>query len=308
MRDRKRVLQAGIAPDYRAGNSEAIRPRQAPPGLEFGHEDAPEPPLPGLIGHSENLLRPNCKAAGVQSASRLECRQARRTSELRFAGPTNYMETNPEVGLLACQYEDMSSEGRRLGTGRRSRWLPGTLTPRQMTDAELDTPFVSFFCATGQGPFALYRRSIYIKTEGWDTSFWPHEDTDMFCQMALLGKVHCLPARLYLKRIHPAQGMNDWARVQQAYSSFRTKWDNRVPRTADEVEILNKARVYYYSVHRPFRDLKVAARAFLEFVQCPELSSLRWALKCLRSALYGMVVYRIYLPKTTSNATRPRGF
>jgi hypothetical protein len=93
-----------------------------------------------------------------------------------------------------------------------------------MRDDEIETPFAVFFCGTGQGPFAMYRRSVYEQTTGWETAFWPHEDTDMFCQMPLQSKVHFLPDRLYLKRVHRAQGMYG-ARVQEAYGKFREKWD-----------------------------------------------------------------------------------
>jgi hypothetical protein len=213
-----------------------------------------------------------------------------------------YRDTHAEVGLLACQYEDISEHGVRLGSGHRSRWRPGLFVPHEMRDDEIETPFVSFFCATGQGPFAMYRRSVYELTEGWTTAFWPHEDTDMFCQMALLARVHFLPTAYYLKRSHAAQGMNDAPRVQRAYAAFRQKWDQRKPRDAGQARLLNRARRYYYSTHRPFRDLKVAARALGEVAQQGRLRQLKWALQCVASALYGMVVYRITESKTATRA------
>lgn len=144
-----------------------------------------------------------------------------------------------DVGLLVCQFQDISADGSKLGIGKKSRWAPGKIFPRKLGDGEVETPFVTFFCATGQGPFALYRRSVYVQTDGWDTTFWPHEDTDMFCQMALLSKVHFLPEPLYLKRVHPAQGMSDGARVQRSYTAFRAKWDTRQPKNAHEAALLS---------------------------------------------------------------------
>jgi hypothetical protein len=126
-------------------------------------------------------------------------------------------------------------QGRKLGTGRRSRWVPGIIFPRQLRDDEVETPFVTFFCATGQGPFALYRRSVYARTQGWDPAIWPHEGTDMFCQMALLSKVHYLRDRLYLKRVQPSQGMSNGLPVQQSYARFRAKWDNLRHMTRSEL-------------------------------------------------------------------------
>ena len=209
---------------------------------------------------------------------------------------TRYMDTHPEVGLLACQYQDISADGRRLGTGHRSRWAPGAILPHEMQGNEIDTPFEVFFCGTGQGPFALYRRSIYAQTEGWETAFWPHEDSDMFCQMALLAKVHFLPDQLYLKRIHAAQGMNDGARVQRAYTAFRAKWDKRAPRNNHEEDLFRKARRYYYATHGPCRDLKVARKAFAEFFSDQRRPTFKWGIKLVVSALYRMLFYRIRRP------------
>lgn len=203
-----------------------------------------------------------------------------------------YLDEHPDVGLLACQFQDISVDGTRLGTGKRSRWAPGAIFPHEMRDDEIATPFVTFFCATGQGPFAMYRRSVYLQTDGWETAFWPHEDTDMFCQMALLSKVHFLPDRFYLKRIHPAQGMSDGGRVLRAYTAFRAKWDNRVPKNEHEATLLREARKYYRTMHRPCRDLKVARKAFGEFFAQPSFGRLRWGGQLLGAALDGFVLSR----------------
>jgi glycosyltransferase involved in cell wall biosynthesis len=203
-----------------------------------------------------------------------------------------YLDLQPDVGLVGCQFQDVSADGQRLGTGKRSRWAPGRIFPHELKDGEYETPFATFFCATGQGPFALYRRSVYVQTDGWETGFWPHEDTDMFCQMALLSKVHFLPDRLYLKRIHPAQGMSDGARVQRSYGAFRAKWDNRKPKNAREATLLKGAKKYYYSIHRPCRDLKVSRMAFLEFCSHPSFRKLKWCMQLVVSVLRGFLFAR----------------
>jgi glycosyltransferase involved in cell wall biosynthesis len=201
-----------------------------------------------------------------------------------------YMDAHPDVGLLVCKFQDVSADGGKLGGGKKSRWAPGRIFPRELRDDEVETPFVSFFCATGQGPFALYRRSVYAQTEGWETTFWPHEDTDMFCQMALLSKTHFLSERLYLKRVHPAQGINDGARVQRSYLAFRRKWDNRQPKDEREAALLRDAKEYYYSVHKPFRDLKVAWAALSEFFAHPSVGGFGWCVRLIASALKGLLL------------------
>lgn len=204
-----------------------------------------------------------------------------------------YLETHPEVGLLACQYEDVSAEGRHLGTGKRSRWVPGRFFPRELRDDEIETPFVTFFCATGQGPFAMYRRSVFEKTDGWEPTFWPHEDTDMFCQMALLAPVHFLPDRWYWKRTHPAQGLNNWARTQEAYARFREKWERRPARNAQEAAILRAARRYYHTMHRPCRDLKTANQALREWMANPNVDRWQWFARLVAAAGRGFFVKRL---------------
>jgi len=206
---------------------------------------------------------------------------------------SEYLDTHPDVGLLGCQYEDVRADGLRLGTGKRSRWAPGGFFPHELHDDEVSTPFVTFFCATGQGPFAMYRRSVYLKTKGWTSAFWPHEDTDMFCQMALLTEVHFTPERLYLKRIHPAQGMSDGPRIQRSYAAFREKWDNQRPTNHREAILLQHAKSYYYSMHKPCRDLKVARIALLEFFTGLNFKSLGWSVRLMMSALQGFVFNRM---------------
>jgi glycosyltransferase involved in cell wall biosynthesis len=203
-----------------------------------------------------------------------------------------YLDAHPDVGLLVCQFQEIDAGGRKLGTGKRTRWVPGMFFPRQLRDDEVETPFVTFFCATGQGPFAMYRRSVYAQTQGWDTTIWPHEDTDMFCQMALLSKVHCLPDRLYRKRIHPAQGISDGVLVQQSYARFRSKWDHREAKNSHEASLLRGAKSYYYSVHKPFRELKVAWAALLKFFAHPSFRGLQWCMQLIASALRGFLFDR----------------
>jgi glycosyltransferase involved in cell wall biosynthesis len=204
---------------------------------------------------------------------------------------SDYLDQHPEVGLVGCQFQDITADGRRLGTGERSRWAPGKIFPRKLSDEEAETPFAVFFCGTGQGPFAMYRKNVFEKTTGWEIAFSAHEDTDMFCQMALLSKVHFLPDRLYLKREHPEQLVKKSGLIEAGYAKFRQKWDNFAPRTEEEAAALKNATRYYYSLHRPCRDLKVAAKAFREFLSNWRYASLCWCLKLFSSAARGFLGY-----------------
>lgn len=210
---------------------------------------------------------------------------------------STYMNQHTEIGLLGCRFRDIAEDGRSLPTGKWGRWAPSLFFPRKLRDDEYDTPFVTFFCATGQGPFAMYRKSIFEQTDGWETDFWPHEDTDMFCQMALLAKVQFLPDILYIKRVHSAQGMSDDSRVQRSYQGFRQKWDNRQPKNDNEAIILKKATTYYYTTHRPFRSLKTAKKAFVELLSDPNLRRLRWFGQIISSAVKDLIWHRLTHPK-----------
>jgi GT2 family glycosyltransferase len=178
-----------------------------------------------------------------------------------------YLEAHPHVGLVGCQFEEIDEQNRILGAGTRSRWVPGRLWPRTLRPDEYPTPFVTFFCVTGQGPFALYRRKIWERTAGWDANLSYAEDADMFCQMALLAPVHYIPARLYQKRVHPSQAMNstNHEKIQLAHHKFRAKWANMLLNTPHQSAILKYARRHYHRRHAPFRDLKVARLLFGEW-------------------------------------------
>jgi len=204
---------------------------------------------------------------------------------------SDYLDAHPDVCLLGCQFQEVNAEGRAYGTAKRSRWVPGPFLPRQLSDDERETPFVAFFCATGQGPFAMYRRSVFQETAGWEKSlscFSAQEDTDMFCQMALLGTVHYLPDRLYLKRVHGASVTQQSDRVQNAYTVFRQKWDNYQTTDPRQQEILRAAKRHYYTRHKPFRDLKVALVELPTFFRKPSLGHIRWTFSLLQSGIQGL--------------------
>lgn len=185
-----------------------------------------------------------------------------------------YLDAHPDVGLLGCQFQLMHDDGTLAGPEKRSRWAPGRPFgfPRQLRDDERSTPFETFFCGTGQGPFALYRRGVFARTDGWEPRLRCHEDADMFCQMALLADVHYLPDRLYLKRIHPGQITNtaDPASAQSIwdnYDVFRQKWDTRPGRNEHETHLLRRARAFYNGRFQPCRDLKLAFNIWRELLR-----------------------------------------
>jgi glycosyltransferase involved in cell wall biosynthesis len=210
---------------------------------------------------------------------------------------SGYLDANPKVGLTGCQFLEIDSAGNQCSSRQRSRWIPSVFDiPRPLFPFERATPFVTFYCGTGQGPFAMFRREVFERTTGWTTDFWPHEDTDMFCQMALLGEVHYLPNRLYRKRLHPASGFANAERVQSSYGLFRSKWDNFMPRNQSEATLLRKASRFYRTSFRPLRNIKVGTKAIGEFLRKGRGEQLRWAFRLYWHAIRDFIRYRFSVP------------
>lgn len=206
----------------------------------------------------------------------------------------DYLEAHPAVGLLGCQFDVIDENGNILGPGFRSRIAPNSFgLPRSLTDFEPNTPFETFFSATGQGPFALFRNSVFKLTTGYEQDFWSHEDSDIFCQMCLEAEVHYMPDRLYEKRTH---GNNLTFSPKADYKKFRDKWDYFV---SDRTEVNIKiecAIKYYYGIHAPIRHFKVGLKAAGEFIKQREKHRFEWMLKLFKDGLRELL-----LSKTLKN-------
>lgn len=201
-----------------------------------------------------------------------------------------YMDQHPQVGLLGCQYNEVDKHGTLIRKGHRSRFREGHLGfPHQIRSSENYTPFVTFFSATGQGAFALFRCSVFGQTSGYEESFWAHEDSDIFCQMSLLSEVHYLPDRLYDVRIRS----HSLSRAgHKETSSFRDKWDLYFSDRPDRNHTIEKALKYYYNRHKPMRDFKVGVKAFKNFILTAEVHQLRWSFQCFGAGLADFFLHR----------------
>ncbi|MCX7801281.1 MAG: glycosyltransferase family 2 protein [Fimbriimonadales bacterium] len=189
----------------------------------------------------------------------------------------------PEVVTVGTQFERIAEDGTPLGPGHRSRYVPAFPLPRDLRADELETPFVAFYCVTGMGPFALHRRSVLDRIGGYDERLWSHEDADLFCRMALEGCVIYLPERLYAKREMPGT-LTQVGQQRGGGDAFHRKWrdyQHHDPRRQAEID---RAKRYYYKVHVPLRDLKVARKALMEFVISRDPSKLRFAARLLLHA------------------------
>ena len=191
----------------------------------------------------------------------------------------NYLDNHPNVGLVACQFDKIDNEGNFISRGHRSRFAPSTLGfPRDLPLNVVETPFVSFFSSTGVGPFGVYRKSVFVQTNGYELE--SQEDTDIFCKMSLLAEVHYLPEYLYVKRI-TGSNLAYQDSYQATHIKFREKWDYFKGENQKENKLIEDSLYYYYVKHVPLRNFKIASKAFKEFLDTFGFKSLKWSLVCL---------------------------
>jgi glycosyltransferase involved in cell wall biosynthesis len=204
-----------------------------------------------------------------------------------------YLEDNPDVGLLGCQFNIIDMYSNFIKKGIRSRVVKNRFGfPRFLKSKEYNTPFVTFFAATGMGPFALFRTSTFMKSTGYVNKFWSHEDADIFCQMALLSKVHYLPFHLYNKRTHTH---NLTTGNRKNYSEFRRKWDYFKSEDSIINTKIEKAIKYYYNIHSPLRDLKVAFKTIKILLKNrKDTGQLNWIRELLRSCIDNLIYNKKY--------------
>ena len=203
----------------------------------------------------------------------------------------SYLEEHPEVGLAACQFDEIDFDSNDCGKGHRSRFAPNKMGwPHDLPLAEYNTPFVSFFASTAVGPFGVYRKSVFEKTNGYELK--SQEDTDMFCKMSLLAEVHYLPEYLYKKRRH-ANNLAHKKSYRKTHQVFRDKWDLYQSDDPKENEIIRNAIRYYYLRHKPLRDFKVSMRAFKKFLRSFNFNELKWSFQ-----VFGDGLSEVFLRKT----------
>jgi glycosyltransferase involved in cell wall biosynthesis len=200
-----------------------------------------------------------------------------------------FLDRFPAAGAATCGFTRIDIAGRVLGPGHRSRWVPGRILPRKMSESEEVTPFIAFFCETGQGPFTLFRNSVLARTDLYDARIRPaHEDTDLMCQVSLISEVRHNPARLYSKREHAGNTLFSEANaLMPGGAVFRQKWDHR--RDIPNAAMLARACIYYYRCHKPLRDLKIAGRALRLFLETRRLGLLRWSGQLAATAVRGFL-------------------
>ncbi len=204
----------------------------------------------------------------------------------------NYLNTHPGVGLVACQFDEIDNNGNYLGKGHRSRYAPSKHGfPIDLPLNIIETPFVAFFSSTAVGPFGVYRKSVFEKTNGYELA--SQEDTDMFCKMSLLSDVHYLPEYLYIKRV-TGTNLAHQKSYQATHVKFRKKWDFYKGKNHSENKLIEESIYYYYTRHVPLRDFKISRQAFMEFLETRSIGILKWSFVCLRNGVKEILFKKSY--------------
>lgn len=200
-----------------------------------------------------------------------------------------YLDEHLEVGLAACQFDEIDFDSNDCGKGHRSRFAPNAMgLPHDIPLEVHKTPFVSFFASTAVGPFGVYRRNVFVKTNGYELK--SQEDTDMFCKMSLLAEVHYLPVYLYKKRRHQSNLAHS-TKYQSTHHVFREKWDLYQSEDPEVQKKIEDAIKYYYMKHKPFRDFKVSLKSFRKFILKGDFFALKWSAQCFFAGT-GDVLFR----------------
>lgn len=203
-----------------------------------------------------------------------------------------YLDKHPQVGLAACQFDEIDFDSNDCGKGHRSRFAPNKWgLPHDIPLSSYYTPFVSFFSSTAVGPFGVYRKSVFEKTNGYELK--SQEDTDMFCKMSLLAEVHYLPEYLYKKRRH-ANNLAHKKSYRKTHQVFRDKWDLYQSDVPMENEKIKKALRYYYLRHKPLRDFKISLRAFKKFMKEFDFADLKWSFQLLGDGMSEIFLHKTY--------------
>jgi len=131
---------------------------------------------------------------------------------LRLERQLAFLQTHPEVGLVATSFRHFPRRGLRVGMRAYESWQNGLVTHDQiMADRFVESPFVH--------PTVVMRREVLQQVGGYRQRGWP-EDYDLWLTMADAGvRFHSLPEPLFFWRDHP--GRSTRTMDEYAASAFR---------------------------------------------------------------------------------------
>jgi len=166
-----------------------------------------------------------------------------------------YLDENPPVGMAYCNFQLVDADDRFLseeeaGLHPVTRCAPQGLGIRALRPEEPHTPLESIFTLTaGIIPsLAVFRRSIYETTPGWDEDMSIiYEDVGLYLHVALKSEVHYRPLPLVRYRRHQAQSTDSSiGRDREATQQVKlyAKWNQIKDLPPDQQARLDEARAF----------------------------------------------------------------
>lgn len=183
-----------------------------------------------------------------------------------------YLDEHEHAGLVYCGYHVINSESEMVPTEMsdmlpRPRLAPHWLGIRALRPQEVRTPLACIFSLTaGIIPsLALFRRSVYEMTPGWDESMGIiYEDVGLYLHVALRSEVHYLQQPLVHYRRHPEQSTApERGREREATQRAKlyAKWEHMSGLTLGQQDQLDDAHAFQNGRIVPLSGLMTAMKA-----------------------------------------------
>ena len=144
----------------------------------------------------------------------------------RFAVQWDWLQANPDHGVLGTGIQEIDADGRLLDTYR-----PTPLTHGEMLGKAPTGPLIHHFSA-------IMRRDVVLQVAGYHAAFKHCEDYDLWLRLLSVTKLANLPEKLMLYRRHEAQ-VTESHRAEQlmnaalAYEAFVERQEGRADPTAN---------------------------------------------------------------------------
>jgi len=173
-----------------------------------------------------------------------------------------YLDANPQVGMVHCDFVYIDENDRVLQTPARARYVPTGFGVRALSPHEPLTPFVSLYCwAWVPEPVVTMRRSVYVRTTGWPEDHGQHgEGVVLLPQFALMSSVHFVPRVLYYYRRRAGQWSEDTRNHERAQAKVVTWWQNARWLDTSQREVLAHAEWFRRYRLEPWKGIRYAAQ------------------------------------------------
>lgn len=211
-----------------------------------------------------------------------------------------YFRQHADVDVIVPGFGFVDAHDSPMPTQARTRWArsPWGL-PYPIAPSTANTPFITFYCGSAGVPFWLAPKSVYDQIEGWDSSFWPYEDTDILAQFALRFTVHMLQEPLVGFRVHAQQSTKQGSQRSRHWKGnslelMQAKWNRKAFNDPHQAHLVDKACLYYRRIHLPLRSLYIAKMAWSDFANSPSISRLRWLGFLMTESVVAFLYFRIF--------------